>query len=93
MELTTNLKMMIAMGVDGNNQIFPLAFAIVENESYNSWHWFLSNLKKHVVKESEGICLISDRHIGILKVVGEQGSPWLEPRGYHRYCLSTYFPL
>ncbi|XP_021975487.1 uncharacterized protein LOC110870611 [Helianthus annuus] len=26
-------KMMIAMGVDGNNQILPLAFAIVENES------------------------------------------------------------
>nr|KAJ0191984.1 hypothetical protein LSAT_V11C800437780 [Lactuca sativa] len=34
-------KMMIAMGVDGNNQIFPLAFAIVDNESYNSWYWIV----------------------------------------------------
>ncbi|KAI3796028.1 hypothetical protein L1987_38689 [Smallanthus sonchifolius] len=83
-------KMMIAMGVDGNNQILPLAFAIVENESYASWHWFLSHVKKHVVKDSEGICLISDRHSGILKAVNEQGSPWSEPRGFHRYCLRHF---
>ena len=76
--------MMIAMGVDGNNQILPLAFAIVENESYNSWFWFLYYVKKHVVKEREGICLLSDRHMGILKAVNEHGSPWLEPRGFHR---------
>ncbi|GJX69522.1 uncharacterized protein Tco_0305249 [Tanacetum coccineum] len=85
-----NGKMMIAMGVDANNQIFPLAFAIAENESYNSWYWFLSHVKKHVVKEREGICLISDRHPGILKVVNEEGSPWLEPRGFHRYCLRHF---
>nr|KAJ0198666.1 hypothetical protein LSAT_V11C600319390 [Lactuca sativa] len=83
-------KMLIAMGVDGNNQILPLAFAIVENESYDSWNWFLSYIKSHVVKEREGICLISDRHLGILKVVNEHGSPWLEPRGFHRYCLRHF---
>ncbi|XP_076888150.1 uncharacterized protein LOC143538476 [Bidens hawaiensis] len=81
-------KMMIAMGVDGNNQIFPLAFAIVENESYASWSWFLSHVKKHVVKDIEGICLISDRHVGILKAVKE--SPWLEPHGFHGYCLRHF---
>ncbi|XP_023771148.2 uncharacterized protein LOC111919790 [Lactuca sativa] len=62
-------KMLIAMGVDGNNQILPLAFAIVENESYDSWNWFLSYIKSHVVKKREGICLIFDRHLGILKVL------------------------
>ncbi|GKD26933.1 uncharacterized protein Tco_1233147 [Tanacetum coccineum] len=60
------------------------------NESYNSWYWFLSHVKRHVVKEREGICLISDRHPGILKVVNEEGSPWLEPRGFHRYCLRHF---
>ncbi|KAJ0545089.1 putative MULE transposase domain-containing protein [Helianthus annuus] len=83
-------KLMIAMGVDGNNQILPLAFAIVENESYASWSWFLSHVKKHVVKDTQGICLISDRHAGILKAVNEQGSPWLEPHGFHRYCLRHF---
>ncbi|KAL6520286.1 hypothetical protein OROMI_032466 [Orobanche minor] len=77
-------KMMIAMGVDGNNQILPLAFAIVENESYDTWNWFLSHVKRHLVKEREGICLISDRHSGILKAVNEYGSPWLEPCAFHR---------
>nr|KAJ0208800.1 hypothetical protein LSAT_V11C400177020 [Lactuca sativa] len=76
-----------AMEVDGNNHIFPLVFAIVENESYSSWHWFLNHVKKHVVKEREGICLISDRHSGILKVVNERGSPWLEPYSFQRYLF------
>nr|KAJ0224725.1 hypothetical protein LSAT_V11C100037040 [Lactuca sativa] len=40
--------------------------------------------------EHEGICLISDRHLGILKVVNEHGSPWLERRGFHRYCLRHF---
>ncbi|XP_022023776.1 uncharacterized protein LOC110924041 [Helianthus annuus] len=75
-------KMMIAMGVDGNNQILPLAFAIVETESYASWNWFLAHVKKHVVKDREGICVISDRHAGILKAVNEQGSPC--------YCLRHF---
>ncbi|XP_023766923.1 uncharacterized protein LOC111915503 [Lactuca sativa] len=75
-------KMLFAMGVDGNNQILPLAFAIVENESYDTWDWFLSHVKNHVVKDREGICLISDRHGGILKAVNEHGSPW--------YCLRHF---
>lgn len=33
-----NGKMMIEVGVDGNNQILLLAFAIVENESYSIWY-------------------------------------------------------
>nr|KAJ0195883.1 hypothetical protein LSAT_V11C700382650 [Lactuca sativa] len=79
--------MMIAMGVDGNNQNLPLAFAIVENESYDSWNWFLSFIKIHVVKEREGICLISDCHGGILKVVNQHGSPCLEP---HAHIIVVY---
>ncbi|CAI9297141.1 unnamed protein product [Lactuca saligna] len=83
-------NMLIVMGVDGNNQILPLAFAIVENESYDTWNWFLSHIKNHVVKDREGICLISDRHGRILKAVNEHGSPWLEPHGFHRYCLRHF---
>nr|KAJ0210697.1 hypothetical protein LSAT_V11C400186040 [Lactuca sativa] len=83
--------MLIAMGVDGNNQILPLVFAIVENESYDTWDWFLSHVKNHVVKDREGICLISDRHGGILKVVNEHGFPWLESRGIVYDISSTTF--
>ncbi|XP_076926428.1 uncharacterized protein LOC143589593 [Bidens hawaiensis] len=78
--------MMITAGVDGNNQILPLAFAIVENDSYPSWNWFLSHVKKHFVKDIEGVCLISDRYAGILKRLMKKDPP----RGFHRYCLRNF---
>ena len=29
--------LLIAMGCDGNNQLFPLAFSIIEGENIDSW--------------------------------------------------------
>nr|KAJ0225087.1 hypothetical protein LSAT_V11C100021310 [Lactuca sativa] len=81
-------KMLIAMGVEGNNQIFPLAFAIIENKSYDTWNWFVSHVKNHVVKDHEVICLISGHPGGILKAINEHGSPWLESCGFHSFSLS-----
>ncbi|KAL8524178.1 hypothetical protein ACS0TY_013953 [Phlomoides rotata] len=40
----------------------------------------------HVVRDIEGVCLISDRHKGLLKAV-EHVPAFCEPRGVHRYCL------
>ncbi|XP_057747646.1 uncharacterized protein LOC130966841 [Arachis stenosperma] len=34
---------------DGNNNIVSIAFAIVEGETSDAWHFFLSNLRQHVV--------------------------------------------
>ncbi|CAH9097342.1 unnamed protein product [Cuscuta epithymum] len=79
-------KMLIAMAVDGNNQLFPLSFAIVEEESFDSWSWFLHCLRQKVTQR-KGVCLISDRHKGITSAVNDPYSMWREPWGYHRYCL------
>ena len=38
-------KLLIAISIDANGHIFPLAFAIVEKESSNSWSWFLYTLR------------------------------------------------
>ena len=54
-------KLFIATSVDSNGHIFPFAFAIVEEESIDSWSWFITALKTHVTQR-EGICLIYDRH-------------------------------
>lgn len=35
---------MIAVGRDPNDQYLPLAFVVVENETENSWKWFLELL-------------------------------------------------
>ncbi|XP_021721336.1 uncharacterized protein LOC110688885 [Chenopodium quinoa] len=37
-------RLLFAVGRDGNNQMFPLAWAVVEVESTNTWTWFLSLL-------------------------------------------------
>ena len=57
-------KLLIATSIDTNCHIFPLAFAIVEEESHNSWSWFLIALRRHVTQR-EGICLITYHHAGI----------------------------
>ncbi|KAK9105024.1 hypothetical protein Scep_021868 [Stephania cephalantha] len=54
-------KLMIALSVEGNGHILPVAFAVAETESTDSWGWFLRMLRKHVT-DREGICVISDRH-------------------------------
>ena len=33
---------MIAMGYDENNQLFPLVFALTEGENVDKWGWFLA---------------------------------------------------
>lgn len=37
-------QLMAAIGRDGNNQMFPLAIAVVESECRNSWSWFMELL-------------------------------------------------
>lgn len=33
--------MLVVVGVDANDPLFPLAFAIVEGENNGSWGWFM----------------------------------------------------
>ena len=55
-------QLMHAVARDGNNQMFPLAFAIVEAELKDSWDWFLENLITLIGDPTErGWCFVSDR--------------------------------
>ena len=36
--------MLSAVGKDGNNQMFPIAYVVVESENYSSWKWFVDLL-------------------------------------------------
>ncbi|XP_050255180.1 uncharacterized protein LOC126701084 [Quercus robur] len=64
-------KLLVAMATDANNKVFPFAFAIVDSESRSSWRWFLQCLRDaigHVIP-NEGICIISNRHLGIKNTI------------------------
>ena len=41
--------LLIAISVDANNKLVPLAFALVEKENKDSWGWFLRLVRIHVV--------------------------------------------
>ncbi|KAK9988918.1 hypothetical protein SO802_029157 [Lithocarpus litseifolius] len=80
-------KLMIAMATDANNKIYPLAFAVVESESTETWGWFLACLRRYVTSRSE-LCVISDRHLGIQAVFRDTNRDFLQtPMTEHRYCL------
>ncbi|GJZ39254.1 transposase, MuDR, MULE transposase domain protein [Tanacetum coccineum] len=64
--LGTNL---LAVGMDGNNQVIPLATGVSQGETGESWTWFLTKLKEKI-GEPPNLCIISDRHAAIIQACG-----------------------
>ncbi|XP_016690573.1 uncharacterized protein [Gossypium hirsutum] len=77
--------LLLAISQDGNHNILPLAFAIVEGETKEAWAFFLTNLRKHV--KQMGICLISNWNESIKSVIRSKGIRWVPPYAYPVYCL------
>ncbi|KAL0922969.1 hypothetical protein M5K25_007004 [Dendrobium thyrsiflorum] len=76
--------LLAAVGIDGNGGLYPLAFAVVESESNESWLWFLQNLHDLVIQvaERENLCIISDKHPCLVR-----GCREVFPNAVHRHCL------
>ena len=73
-------QILTAIGVDGNNMIIPLAMAFVEGENYESWLWLFREVKGAIVKDRANVCILHDRHPGILKAIKRlQEPPYDEP--------------
>ena len=87
-------QILTAIGVDGNNQVLPLAFAFVESENTDSWYWFLKLVKTKVVGMRPNVCLIHDRYAGILRAIEklqfgsmERGYPGVWEDVQSRWCM------
>jgi transposase-like protein len=48
-----------------------LIIAFVEGENGDSWYWFLERLKNTVVQDVQNVCVIHDRHKGILQAIND----------------------
>lgn len=74
--------LLAATAADANDGVFPVAFAVVDEETDENWHWFLSELKS-AVSTSRQITFIADSQKGIREslcdIFGEAC--------YHGYCL------
>ncbi|XP_022041036.1 uncharacterized protein LOC110943606 [Helianthus annuus] len=76
-------QMLTVVGVDNNNGIYPIAYAIVESENLSSWTWFLEFLGSDLdLGGNSNFTFISDRQKGIVQAVTR-----LFPCAEHRYCL------
>ncbi|XP_058742223.1 uncharacterized protein LOC131614679 [Vicia villosa] len=78
--------LLMAVAQDGNSNIFPVAFALVEGETADGWGFFLKNLRMHVAPHP-GLCLISDRHASIESAYNNPENGWHEPPSVHVYCI------
>ncbi|KAH9623644.1 hypothetical protein KSS87_021988 [Heliosperma pusillum] len=73
---------LVAVGKDENNNIFPVAWAVVEVENTDSWRWFLEMLANDVCKpEGEGMTFMSDRQKGLIDALR-----MVVPKAETRYC-------
>lgn len=72
--------MFLAVVMDGNNQILPVAYGIGKTESGDCWTWFLSKLKE-CIGVSPGLAIISDRAASIDLAIRR-----VFPDVYHGLC-------
>ncbi|XP_010248473.1 PREDICTED: uncharacterized protein LOC104591381 [Nelumbo nucifera] len=72
-----------AVGIDGNNENFPIAYSIVEAESRDSWTWFLVELRDALgIDDAHRWTFMLDRQKGIVEAVS-----CCMPGANHRFCL------
>ena len=79
---------MVAVGHDGGDQLLPLAFALVSAENNDNWEWFLHLVRTRLVGPEREVCIISDRHQGILNAVEIEIPGY--PRVHHRWCMRHF---
>ncbi|XP_031130170.1 uncharacterized protein LOC116031942 [Ipomoea triloba] len=78
-------QLLTAVGIDGNDNIFPLAYAIVELETKESWSWFLELLRvdlKISREDEHQLIFISDKQKGLLPAFED-----VLPYATHRFCV------
>ncbi|KAK6153435.1 hypothetical protein DH2020_013074 [Rehmannia glutinosa] len=79
-------KMLTVVTLDANQRVLPLAYAIVDEGTFNSWNWFLQMLSTYVIRGREDVCFISDRHPGIIRSV-ERMAEFQPPNAHHHFCV------
>ena len=61
--------LLTAIIADANNQIIPLAYAVVESENNDSWLWFLTLVRTRVIGNRGRVCIVLDHNAGLLNAL------------------------
>ncbi|XP_071902754.1 uncharacterized protein [Coffea arabica] len=81
-------QLLTALGTDANENMFPISFAVVEVENYDSWSWFLRELITQIGRGNKRVAytFISDRQKGLVHAIEE-----LFAESEHRFYLKHMF--
>ncbi|KAK8543725.1 hypothetical protein V6N13_025896 [Hibiscus sabdariffa] len=75
--------LLAAVGIDANDCIYPIAFAVVDSENHSSWCWFLKNLAEDLeLTNSHYVSFMTDKQKGLV-----EGLPEVFPHSEHRTCV------
>ncbi|XP_023741187.1 uncharacterized protein LOC111889284 [Lactuca sativa] len=75
-------ELLTAIGRDGNNQVYPIAWVVIDVENKDNWEWFIKLLVEGLGLElGEGLTVISGQHKGLVEALKEK-LPLVE----HRQC-------
>lgn len=76
-------QLLTVVGVDGNNGMYPVAYAVVETENGENWRWFLALLLDDLgIHNSYVWTFISDKQKGLVNAIGT-----LFKHAEHRTCV------
>ncbi|KAK4779255.1 hypothetical protein SAY86_006783 [Trapa natans] len=73
--------LLAATAVDAEDAVFPVAFAVVDSETVENWHWFLGQLKS-ALSTLVPLTFVADRLKGLRESIAE-----IFDGSYHAYCL------
>ncbi|WMV42718.1 hypothetical protein MTR67_036103 [Solanum verrucosum] len=75
-------ELLVVVGKNGNNQMYPIAWAVVDTETKHSWSWFIRYLIVDLnLGTGEGLTVMSDMQKGLIPVLSE-----LLPNAEKRMC-------
>ncbi|XP_010419363.1 PREDICTED: uncharacterized protein LOC104705068 [Camelina sativa] len=73
--------LLVATVVDGNYNLYPIAFGIADSKNDSSWEWFFEQLKV-VIGDDKNLSFISYRHLSISKSLKK-----IYPLSSHGICI------
>ncbi|CAL8119398.1 unnamed protein product [Prunus armeniaca] len=76
-------QLLSTVGVDPNNVMYPIAYAVAEVENYETWSWFCQLLAEDLgIENICGYVFITDKQKGLIDAVHDHF-----PNAEHRHCL------
>ncbi|KAM3199971.1 hypothetical protein P3L10_032331 [Capsicum annuum] len=77
-------QLLIAVGIDGNDNMYLIAFVIMEGELMETWNWFLILLDEdlRISQHHFAWTFISDKQKGLIPTFDE-----IMPDVTHRFCV------